>query len=104
MYMRNVKNEEGVWEQVAAYNFEEPEPFGHGEKSVFLISKFIPKKEAAEMPAESLKNIRLHLCYMLRIWRRHLLWMTRWSLKSKKISAIWAAGSSAAYIFLKNII
>ena len=38
-YMRNVKNEEGVWEQVAAFNFEDPEPFGHGEKSVFLISK-----------------------------------------------------------------
>lgn len=40
-YLRNVKNEEGVWEQVAAFNFEDPEPFGHGEKSVFLISKFL---------------------------------------------------------------
>ena len=40
-YLRNVKNEEGLWEQVAAFNFEDPEPFGHGEKSVFLISKFL---------------------------------------------------------------
>lgn len=40
-YLRNVKNEEGVWEQVAAFKFEDPEPFGHGEKSVFLISKFL---------------------------------------------------------------
>ena len=40
-YLRNVKNEEGVWEQVAAFNFEDPEPVGHGEKSVFLISKFL---------------------------------------------------------------
>lgn len=40
-YLRNVKNEEGMWEQVAAFNFEDPEPFGHGEKSVFLISKFL---------------------------------------------------------------
>lgn len=40
-YLRNVKNEEGVWEQVAAFNFEDSEPFGHGEKSVFLISKFL---------------------------------------------------------------
>lgn len=40
-YLRNVKNEEGVWEQVAAFNFEDPEPFGHGEKSVFLISNFL---------------------------------------------------------------
>lgn len=40
-YMRNVKNEDGVWEQVPSYNFEDPEPFGHGEKSVFFISKFM---------------------------------------------------------------
>ena len=40
-YMRSVKNEEGVWEQVAAFNYEDPEPLGHGEKSVFLISKFL---------------------------------------------------------------
>ena len=40
-YLKNVKNDDGVWQQVAAFNFEDPEPFGHGEKSVFLISKFL---------------------------------------------------------------
>ena len=30
-----------LWEQVPSYNFEDPELFGHGEKSVFLISKFM---------------------------------------------------------------
>ena len=54
-YMRNVKNEEGVWEQVAAFNFEDPEPFGHGEKSVFLISKFL------RLTNEEAYAIRFHM-------------------------------------------
>lgn len=54
-YMRNVKNEEGVWEQVAAFNFEDPEPFGHGEKSVFLISKFL------KLTNEEAYAIRYHM-------------------------------------------
>ena len=53
--MRNVKNEEGVWEQVAAFNFEDPEPFGHGEKSVFLISKFL------KLTNEEAYAIRYHM-------------------------------------------
>ena len=54
-YMRNVKNEEGVWEQVAAFNYEDPEPFGHGEKSVFLISKFL------KLTNEEAYAIRYHM-------------------------------------------
>ena len=54
-YMRNVKNEEGLWEQVAAFNFEDPEPFGHGEKSVFLISKFL------RLTNEEAYAIRFHM-------------------------------------------
>ena len=54
-YLRNVKNEEGVWEQVEAFNFEDPEPFGHGEKSVFLISKFL------RLTNEEAYAIRFHM-------------------------------------------
>ena len=54
-YLRNVKNEEGVWEQVAAFNFEDPESFGHGEKSVFLISKFL------RLTNEEAYAIRFHM-------------------------------------------
>ena len=54
-YLRNVKNEEGAWEQVAAFNFEDPEPFGHGEKSVFLISKFL------RLTNEEAYAIRFHM-------------------------------------------
>lgn len=39
---RNVKNEEtGVWEKVPFYTVEDKFPFGHGEKSVFIIERFM---------------------------------------------------------------
>jgi len=39
---RNVKNENtGKWEQVPYYEIDDQEPYGHGEKSVMLIEKFI---------------------------------------------------------------
>jgi len=39
---RNVKNEAtGVWEKVPCYNFEDNLPYGHGEKSVYMISGFM---------------------------------------------------------------
>lgn len=39
---RNVKNEvTGAWEKVPAFFFEDPLPYGHGEKSVYIISGFM---------------------------------------------------------------
>lgn len=38
---RNVKDERGVWQKVATYNFEDSLPFGHGEKSVWLVMKYM---------------------------------------------------------------
>ncbi len=38
---RNVKNEHGIWEQVPTYNFEDSLPYGHGEKSVYMITGFM---------------------------------------------------------------
>ena len=37
---RNVKNN-GIWEQVPYYTIEDTIPYGHGEKSVMMISEFI---------------------------------------------------------------
>lgn len=43
--MRNVKNETtGQWEKVPYYTIEDQFPFGHGEKSVFLIERFMKLK------------------------------------------------------------
>jgi len=39
---RNVKNEAtGAWEKVPTFFFEDPLPYGHGEKSVYIISGFL---------------------------------------------------------------
>lgn len=53
---RNVKNEQtGQWEKVPYYTVEDSFPYGHGEKSVFLIERFIRLK-----PAEA-TAIRWHM-------------------------------------------
>ena len=42
---RNVKDEQtGKWEKVPYYTIEDKYPFGHGEKSVFLIERFMKLK------------------------------------------------------------
>ncbi|MBR4295884.1 MAG: HD domain-containing protein [Clostridia bacterium] len=38
---RNVKDEHGVWKSVPTYNFEDKLPYGHGEKSVYIISGYM---------------------------------------------------------------
>lgn len=38
---RNVKNEQGQWEKVPTYRYEDKLPYGHGEKSVYMISGFM---------------------------------------------------------------
>lgn len=38
---RNVKDENGVWQKVPTYEFSDDLPYGHGEKSVYIINGFI---------------------------------------------------------------
>ena len=53
---RNVKKEKtGQWEKVPYYTIEDAFPYGHGEKSVFLIERFVRLK-----PAEA-TAIRWHM-------------------------------------------
>ena len=53
---RNVKNEAtGQWEKVPVFNVEDQFPYGHGEKSVYLIERFLRLK-----PAEAVA-IRWHM-------------------------------------------
>lgn len=53
---RNVKNDAtGQWEKVPYYSIDDKFPFGHGEKSVFLIERFMRLK-----PAEAIA-IRWHM-------------------------------------------
>ncbi|MEG1862907.1 MAG: hydrolase [Oscillospiraceae bacterium] len=53
---RNVKNDlTGVWEKVKTYNIEDVFPYGHGEKSVFLVERFI------RLSTEEAMAIRWHM-------------------------------------------
>ena len=53
---RNVKNEEtGQWEKVKIYTSEDPFPYGHGEKSVFLVERFV------RLTTEEAMAIRWHM-------------------------------------------
>lgn len=38
---RNAKNEQGVWERVPYYTIRDSLPYGHGEKSVYMIQGFM---------------------------------------------------------------
>lgn len=40
-YYRNVKDEKGVWQSVPGYEINDELPYGHGEKSVYIISGFM---------------------------------------------------------------
>lgn len=38
---RNVKDDKGVWQKVPTYEFDDKLPYGHGEKSVYIITGFM---------------------------------------------------------------
>ncbi|QLY40709.1 HD domain-containing protein [Hujiaoplasma nucleasis] len=53
--MRNMKNDQGQWVQVPSYNFDDDLPYGHGEKSVYIISGFM------KLTREEAFAIRYHM-------------------------------------------
>ena len=53
---RNVKNDAtGKWEKVPCYTFDDPLPYGHGEKSVYMVNGFI------RLSREEAMAIRWHM-------------------------------------------
>lgn len=52
---RNAKNELGVWEKVPYYTIEDTIPYGHGEKSVMMITEYI------KLTSEEKYCIRWHM-------------------------------------------
>ena len=53
--MRNRKNEQGRWEQYPFYVVDDKLPYGHGEKSVYMISGFM------KLTREEAMAIRWHM-------------------------------------------
>lgn len=52
---RNKKNEDGMWVKEPYYTINDTIPYGHGEKSVMMISKFI------DLTMEEMYAIRWHM-------------------------------------------
>lgn len=52
---RNVKNEKGMWEKVPYFEFDDTLPYGHGEKSVYMITPFM------KLTREEAFAIRYHM-------------------------------------------
>ena len=54
---RNVKDEKGVWQRVDSFDFDDRLPYGHGEKSVYIISGYM------KLTREEAFAIRYHMGY-----------------------------------------
>lgn len=52
---RNVKDEKGVWHVVPSYEYEDKLPYGHGEKSVYIVTGFM------KLTREEAFAIRYHM-------------------------------------------
>lgn len=54
---RNAKNELGVWEKVPYYTVDDTIPYGHGEKSVMMVTEYL------KLSPEEKYSIRWHMGY-----------------------------------------
>ena len=54
---RNVKDEKGVWQRVDTFEYDDKLPYGHGEKSVYIITGFM------RLTREEAFAIRYHMGY-----------------------------------------
>jgi hypothetical protein len=52
---RNVKGEDGKWQAVPTFFFEDPLPYGHGEKSVYIVNGYL------RLSREEAMAIRWHM-------------------------------------------
>lgn len=54
---RNVKDEKGVWQRVDTFEYDDKLPYGHGEKSVYIINGYM------RLTREEAFAIRYHMGY-----------------------------------------
>ena len=54
---RNVKDEKGAWQRVDTFEYDDQLPYGHGEKSVYIISGYM------RLTREEAFAIRSHMGY-----------------------------------------
>ena len=54
---RNVKDDKGVWQRVDTFEYDDKLPYGHGEKSVYMITAYM------KLTREEAFAIRYHMGY-----------------------------------------
>ena len=54
---RNVKNEQGAWQRIDTFEYDDKLPYGHGEKSVYIASGYM------RLTREEAFAIRYHMGY-----------------------------------------
>ena len=54
---RNVKDEKGTWQRVDTFEYDDKMPYGHGEKSVYMITAYM------KLTREEAFAIRYHMGY-----------------------------------------
>ena len=52
---RNVKDDNGIWQKVPTYEYDDTLPYGHGEKSVYIVSGYM------KLTREEAFAIRYHM-------------------------------------------
>jgi len=89
---RNVKDANGVWQKVPSYDFDDDMPYGHGEKSVYIINGFI------RLTREEAFAIRYHMGFSENVDIRNV---GAAFAKYPLAVALWTADMEATY-FMEN--
>ena len=85
---RNAKNEQGKWEQVPYYTIEDNLPYGHGEKSVYIISAYmrLTRDEASPPTMTPATWARRWRCSRWRMRCAPRIWRRRTSARDRRKS------------------
>ena len=116
---RNVKNDAtGQWERVPTFTFDDPLPYGHGEKSVYIANGFIrltreeamairwhmgsPARRTPALWGRHFKNIRSPSPWPQRTWRRLISWKMKKTRKKAPECALRSGLSNKTACFGEN--
>ena len=92
--MRNVKNDAGVWDKVPYYEFDDNLPYGHGEKSVYIVGGFM------RLTREEAFAIRYHMGFSEeKDIRRFNIHNKNPQVSKRKTQILFAPTSAALKIF-----
>lgn len=90
--LRNTKDESGQWIKVPYYTFDDQFPLGHGEKSLFLIQRYI------ELTNEEALAVRWHMGnFGLMIGSNEMIALNNAMRKSRLLIMLQQADTEAAF-------